>query len=177
MADSVTLRPATPADQPLLERWDREPHVREAGIEDWPWAEELVAAPWRESFIAQLAGEPFGFLQIMDPAGDPGQYWGNVGAGFGAIDLWIGDPQRLGQGYGSQMLKQALALSFARDGVQAVLLDPLASNVRAHRFYRRFGFRFVEERWFDEDRCCVFRLDRADWEAPDVTSGRFRTHP
>ncbi len=41
---------------------------------------------------------------------------------------------------------------------------PLAANVRAHRFYERLGFRFVERRRFGQDECLVYRLDRADYE-------------
>ncbi|MEM8830802.1 MAG: hypothetical protein AAGE96_15790 [Cyanobacteria bacterium P01_G01_bin.19] len=44
------------------------------------------------------------------------------------------------------------------------MVDPLASNIRAHRFYQRLGFRSVEQRWFDCDDCFVFRLERTDWK-------------
>ena len=47
--------------------------------------------------------------------------------------------------------------------MQAILFDPLASNTRAHRFYERLGFRFIEQRRFGEDDCFVYRLSRADW--------------
>lgn len=40
------------------------------------------------------------------------------------------------------------------------IIDPLATNVRAHRFYERLGFRFVERRRFSTDECFVYRLDR-----------------
>jgi hypothetical protein len=46
--------------------------------------------------------------------------------------------------------------------VTAILIDPLASNVRAHRFYERLGFRFVERRRFGDDDCVVYVLDRVD---------------
>jgi aminoglycoside 6'-N-acetyltransferase len=49
--------------------------------------------------------------------------------------------------------------------VTAVLIDPLASNTRAHVFYQRLGFRFVERRQFGLDDCFVYRLERADWAA------------
>lgn len=42
-----------------------------------------------------------------------------------------------------------------------MLIDPLASNERSHRFYERLGFRFVERRSFGEDDCFVYRLERA----------------
>jgi len=46
-----------------------------------------------------------------------------------------------------------------------VLLDPLASNTRAHRFYERLGFERVEERVFEGDDCVVYRLSRERWAA------------
>jgi aminoglycoside 6'-N-acetyltransferase len=44
--------------------------------------------------------------------------------------------------------------------VEAVVIDPRADNTRAHRFYERLGFRFVERRRFGEDDCFVYRLER-----------------
>jgi aminoglycoside 6'-N-acetyltransferase len=49
--------------------------------------------------------------------------------------------------------------------VTAVLIDPLAGNTRARRFYERQGFRFVGERTFGGDNCAVYRLERQDWRA------------
>ena len=57
-------------------------------------------------------------------------------------------------------MRLALARCFHDPIVEAVLIDPLANNIRAHRFYQRFGFEFVRERTFGQDRCYVFRLDR-----------------
>ena len=48
----------------------------------------------------------------------------------------------------------------------AILIDPLASNTAAHRFYERLGFRYVERRQFGEDDCIVYRLERG--EVPGV---------
>jgi aminoglycoside 6'-N-acetyltransferase len=58
------------------------------------------------------------------------------------------------------MMRQALARCFAPADVEAVLIDPLASNVDAIRFYRRMGFEFVEARDFGDDHCHVHRLSR-----------------
>jgi aminoglycoside 6'-N-acetyltransferase len=44
-----------------------------------------------------------------------------------------------------------------------VLVDPLESNARAHQFYERLGFVFVEQRDFGDDRCRVYRIDRSGW--------------
>ncbi len=66
-------------------------------------------------------------------------------------------------GYGTKMMQLALERCFTDPLVTAVLVEPLASNTRAHRFYERLGFHFVEQRWFGNDDCFVYRLNREDW--------------
>ncbi|WP_407676151.1 N-acetyltransferase [Planktothrix mougeotii] len=46
-----------------------------------------------------------------------------------------------------------------------MLVDPLANNTRAHRFYERLGFKFVESRRFGDDDCFVYCLNREDWQS------------
>jgi aminoglycoside 6'-N-acetyltransferase len=159
---AVRLRPAGPADRPLLERWDEAPHVLASDPnDDWQWAIELARSPaWREQLIAEVEGRPIGFVQIIDPAGEETRYWGEVPAGLRAIDLWIGEADDLGKGYGTRMMQLALERCFADAAVSAVLVDPLAANTRAHRFYERLGFHLVERRRFGADDCLVYRLER-----------------
>jgi aminoglycoside 6'-N-acetyltransferase len=47
--------------------------------------------------------------------------------------------------------------------VTAVLVDPLADNEKAIRFYQKCGFRPVGIRFFGPDRCLVHRLERQDY--------------
>ncbi|WP_375058274.1 GNAT family N-acetyltransferase [Zobellella sp. DQSA1] len=161
----IRLRPAGPADLVLLRRWDEAPQVQAADPnDDWQWETELHRRPdWREQLIAELDGRPIGFVQIIDPAREESRYWGEVPADLRAIDIWIGEPALLGRGHGGEMMRQALARCFAVPAVTAVLVDPLATNVRAHHFYQRFGFRPLERRRFGDDDCLVFRLARTDW--------------
>lgn len=158
----ITLRDATLADLPLLQRWDEEPHVVESDPnDDWHWETELAKTPaWREQLVAEVDGRAIGFVQIIDPAREESHYWGDCATDLAAIDIWIGEADALGQGYGSVIMQQAIDRCFADLRVRAILIDPLASNTRAIRFYERFGFRFVERRWFGADDCHVMRLDR-----------------
>jgi aminoglycoside 6'-N-acetyltransferase len=160
------LRPAAIGDLPLLRHWDKQPHVIAANPNnDWQWEIELRRSPdWREQLIAEIEGRPIGYIEIIDPARENDHYWGAVPAGLRAIDIWIGEATDLGKGYGTTMMHLALARSFADPSVEAVIIDPLASNTRAHHFYERMGFRFVERRRFGQDDCLVYRLDRADWK-------------
>lgn len=160
----MNLRSATPADLNLLRYWDEQPHVVASDPnDDWGWEVELDRDPeWREQLIAEIEGRPIGFVQIIDPAREDSHYWGDVPANLRAIDIWIGEEADLGKGYGTKMMQLALDRCFNDPLVTAVLVDPLASNTRAHRFYERFGFQFVERRRFGNDDCFVYRLNRSE---------------
>lgn len=162
MSGQIVLRPATMDDLALLRRWDEEPHVVESDPnDDWGWEVELARDPdWREQLVAEAGGRPVGFVQIIDPAREESRYWGDCPPGLRAIDIWIGEADALGRGYGTQMMRQAIARCFADAAVTAILIDPLLSNVRAIRFYERLGFRAVGPRRFGEDDCLVMRLER-----------------
>ncbi|MEZ5538211.1 MAG: GNAT family N-acetyltransferase [Thiolinea sp.] len=166
MAD-IVLRPATPDDLGLLRYWDEQPHVKAAigsDESDWQWESELQRSPeWREFLIAELSGRPIGFIQIIDPLLEDAHYWGEVEPNLRALDIWIGEPDALGKGYGTQMMQMAFGRCFSDPAVTAILIDPLASNKRALRFYERLGFKFVEERRFDEELCRVYQLRRETW--------------
>jgi aminoglycoside 6'-N-acetyltransferase len=152
-----------PADLATLRRWDRDPDVRSSLIDsDWHWETELQRQPsWREWLIAEVDGRPIGFIQIIDPEHEETKYWGCMNAGHRAIDIWIGEPEARSHGYGAQMMEKAIERSFADPSVHTILIDPLVSNTRSHRFYERLGFEFVVERTFGEDSCRVYKLTRA----------------
>ena len=165
---SITLRPAGINDLELLRHWDKQPHVIEGGVDgdEWQWETELPKTfAWREFLIAELDSRPIGFMQIIDPLLEESHYWGeSVEPNLRAIDIWIGERDELNKGYGTEMMRRALEKCFADEKVTAIIIDPLASNRDAHRFYERLGFKFVERRQFDDDDCFVYRLERADWE-------------
>lgn len=161
----LNLRPAISADLALLQHWDEQPHVIDSDPnDDWHWEIELDRNPdWREQLIAELEGRAIGFIQIIDPAREESHYWGEIADNLRAIDIWIGEATDLGKGYGTEMMQLAIARCFADSAVTAILIDPLASNTRAHRFYERLGFQFVEPRRFGKDDCFMYCLNRTDW--------------
>jgi aminoglycoside 6'-N-acetyltransferase len=183
--DTLTLRAAVLADAPLLEAWDREPHVIACTTDDpdatvafdgLVWTEELAAPiPHSEHLIAEVDGVPIGAMQIIDPALEPTHYWGEIEANLRAIDIWIGPPPALNRGFGTEMMRQAADRCFADPAVTAIVIDPLNSNVAAHRFYRRLGFEVVGRRMFGDDDCLVHRLSRDRWAPlPDRERSRRR---
>ena len=161
----ITLRPANERDIPLLKFWDQQPHVIASDPEEWDWEEDFrISDPAVQKFIAVGKGQDIGFLQIMDPRLERTHYWGEIGTGFMAIDIWIGEEGNLNKGYGTRMMSITIAKCFEDEQVHTILIDPLKSNTAAHRFYRRLGFHFVEERIFNEEEVCfVFKLNRHQW--------------
>jgi aminoglycoside 6'-N-acetyltransferase len=170
MAFNIHLRPATIADLPILEHWDEQPHnISSDPNDDWNWSEELLRFPdWREQLVAELDNRPIGFVQIIDPALEESHYWGDIPPNLRAIDIWLGEASDLGKGYGTIIMQLALDRCFQDPSVSAVLIDPLVSNIRAHRFYERLGFVFVERRIFGEDDCLVYRLERSYWLSKNI---------
>jgi aminoglycoside 6'-N-acetyltransferase len=165
----IRLRPATAADLPLLLHWDEQPHVRDVGGDrewnDWNWEEELGRdVPWRAFLIAELEARPIGCVQIIDCRQEESHYWGtDCPEHSWAIDIWIGEADCLGKGYAAQMMQLAFDRCFAHPLCQHILIDPLADNFAAHRFYESLGFKLLGPRSFGPDQSLVYQLTRADW--------------
>jgi aminoglycoside 6'-N-acetyltransferase len=169
----LTLRRATLSDVPVLERWDREPHViaattddtdAEKAFGDHDWSVEIPKqSEVSEFLIAELDGRPIGAMQIIDPHEEPTHYWGEVAPNLRAIDIWIGDAADHGKGHGETMMRLAFQRCFAVTAVTAVIIDPLASNTRAHKFYQRIGFAPLGRQMFGDDDCLVHQLSREAW--------------
>lgn len=161
----IALRPMRLDDVDIVERWDEDPDVAASGGDDdgYDWPVELARGelPWREFLVAEEDGRPVGFVQLIDAREEETHYWGHdVPDGAWAIDIWIGAPEDRGRGIGAEMMRLALARCFDDHGATEVLIDPLATNTAAIRFYERLGFEFVEERDFDGDHCRVYRSTR-----------------
>lgn len=165
--NEIILREANINDISILQYWDKQQHVIDCDPEDddWDWDIELNRDPvWRKQLVAELNGKPIGFLQIIDPAEEETHYWGEVNSNLRAIDIWIGEKHDLGKGYGTIMMKLAFNICFKNEKITAVVIDPLETNVKAHKFYERIGFKFVEKRKFDDSNCLIYQLTRLDWK-------------
>lgn len=113
--------------------------------------------------MATLDERPIGFVQIINPAQEESHYWGDIAEGYRAVDIWIGEAKDLGKGYGTVMMQLSLNKCFASPDVMSVLIDPLASNTRAIRFYERIGFAYLEDRVFGSSNCKVYSFSRENW--------------
>ena len=171
----IALRAATPADIVWLDLWDYDPGVIACSSDDpnatvafegVEWADELaMQSEHYQYFIGELDGRPIGAMNVCDPQLEETHYWGEMPPNLRAVDIWIGAAADRGKGHGAAMLGLALRRCFSDSRVTAVVIDPLASNERAHRFYRRLGFKPIGLRTFGEDDCLIHELTRHDWLA------------
>jgi len=165
----IKLRHATIEDLELVKYWDTKQHVIDCDPDDdeeWNWELELNRNPeWREQLVAELNGKPVGFIQIIDPFLEETHYWGEIEPNKKAIDIWIGEEINLNKGYGTIMMKLAIDRCLLNPSTNEILIDPLKSKIKAHRFYERLGFEFVEEKEFNDTACCIYTLKRNNFIA------------
>ena len=167
----IALRPMRIDDVRLVLGWDADPDVAAAlggpAAEWYDWPAELTRdVAWRELLIAEeVAGQDrraIGFVQLLDAAEEESHYWGGVEAGTWAIDIWLGSPADRGRGLGSRVMRAAIARAFDQHRAHTILIDPIATNVRAIAFYERLGFERIGPRELDGELCLVMRLRHRD---------------
>ena len=161
---SYGFRPFTADDLPLARRWLETPHCREW----WGGPDEEEAGlrddlndPRMDQWIATLDGRPFGYIQDYDPLAWGGHHFGFLPAGARGIDQFIGEPEMLGRGHGSAMVRLHTDALFAR-GAPAVGIDPDPANARAIRAYEKAGFVRVGEQDTEWGYCLLMTKHRPE---------------
>ena len=141
MPPDYVFRLMTRADLPLIGSWLALPHV----MEWWGDAEEQYALvsgdldePAMDQYIVSMAGRPFGYLQCYDLT-----EWNT---GFGpqppstrGIDLFIGEPDMIGRGHGSALIRRFVD-NRLQSGAPRIITDPDPANRRAVSAYAKAGF-------------------------------------
>ena len=97
-------------------------------------------------YLIELDGRPIGQLQSYRIDDHP-EYAAMVALGrpaFG-IDLFIGEPELIGEGHGPALIRAFLRnVAFPRYGVELCVIGPTRSNAAAIRAYEKAGFRFLK---------------------------------
>ncbi|MDI1446413.1 GNAT family N-acetyltransferase [Polyangium sp. 6x1] len=160
MPPPITFRALAEADLPLLHTWLSRPHVVEwweptptfddVRAEYLPCLADDATLPLDAPagvipYLACEDGEPFGFIQAYRVmAGQAEGWWPDETDPYAlGIDQLIGDPDRIGKGLGTRMIRAFLEFLFADPRVTKVQTDPDPTNARAVACYRKAGFRDV----------------------------------
>jgi aminoglycoside 6'-N-acetyltransferase len=131
------------ADLPSLRAWLVQPHVAQWLGDPDEWLDEITAnlgAEWVWHFRADLAGIPTGFVQCYDTSRAPRGSWSTQPRGTLGVGYFLGRPEVLGQGYGTQLLREFVATVTARWRPRRLVADPDLRNERSVRAARSCGF-------------------------------------
>jgi AacA4 family aminoglycoside N(6')-acetyltransferase len=149
----VTLRLMTEQDLPLLHEWLNRPHIVEWWGGAGPSLEEVhaqyslraLADAKVTAYIGMLGDTPFAYAQSYVALGAGDGWWEDeTDPGVRGIDQSIGDPELLGQGLGTRLVRALVDLIFSDPHVTKVQTDPAPNNPRAIRCYEKAGFRKVK---------------------------------
>ncbi len=138
MQPHYELRPVDVSDLPLLAKWSSRPHVARWFGGAGPDADELNdtrIAMW----IAMLGSQPFAYIHDYDVHAWSPHHFDFLPPGSRGIDMYIGDPELVGLGHGSRLLRQHSDVLMSR-GAPALGIDPHPDNHAAIRANEKAGF-------------------------------------
>lgn len=125
----------------MIEAWRKHPHVREWWGDDEPLTDAELARPLVRSWIVSLDQHPFAYIQDYSVHGwDFDHHFADLPKGARGIDLYLADPNMLGQGHGKRFIAQHMATLFA-EGAPVIATDPDPNNTHAVGLYVALGFR------------------------------------
>jgi aminoglycoside 6'-N-acetyltransferase len=158
-AAGLSFRPMAASDFPMMTGWLAQPHVK-AFYQPKPISLDEVAARYgprladdwpTRCHIALSEGRPFAYLQCYRNADWP-DWEREMGVTGGlSIDLYIGEPEFVGRGYGRAMLAGYVRdVAFARfPDARLCYIAHAVTNAPAIACSEAVGFRYLSA--FDED--------------------------
>lgn len=148
----LSFRPIEEADFPLLYQWVHTPHVKKWWYPDaLEW--DLFVEKYRKKlhsdsqwgFIVYCGIHPIGYIQYYD-ASKIADAFGNCDpVGTYGMDLYIGDLEFIGKGYGTQILREFMKKITEERSVTKFVIDPHAANRAAIKTYEKVGFKRLYE--------------------------------
>lgn len=142
---AMQLRPFTDKDIPLMEAWLKAPHVAKWFEHPKAWLEEIALRKTKYSFIAHFIAEedgyPVGFCQHYDFTRGGEDWNGNVpAAGSYSIDYLIGEPEYLGKGFGTAIVKLLTDEVKRNTNAARIIVKPESGNAASRNTLLSAGF-------------------------------------
>lgn len=165
----VSFRSLTAADLPLLHQWLGRPHVAEwwgpppslAEVET-AYGPLIGGESTTRAHVALGDGAPIGYIQSYVAMGVGDGWWlEERDPGVRGLDQFLGDPEQLGRGLGTAMVRAFVRHLFADPAVTRIQTDPSPRNRRAIRCYEKAGFHAVGEVDTPDGRALLMVRDRA----------------
>jgi len=164
--ESISFRPMTRDDLPLMTEWLGREHVRR-----WwrdartPEAVEAAYGPAIDGFeptrmfVIELDGRPAGSIQTYLASDHP--EWIGDEQGVAGVDLFIADDDLTGRGLGPRVLAEFMReIVFADPAVTSCAASPDLGNAASIRAFEKAGFTPVREIPGDHGPELLMRIER-----------------
>jgi RimJ/RimL family protein N-acetyltransferase len=155
-----TFRPIMASQQALVHEWLQQDYIREwihgAGLQNtltglakfiqYYEATQKIdrSSALTQHWIGYEGNHPFVYLLtsnvLKDEKSEYAKYRETDGSAI-TLDIFIGDPQYLGKGLATQVIKEFLMSQFS--DISEVFIDPEQRNERAVHVYQKVGFQIV----------------------------------
>ncbi len=143
MIREINFEPLKEKDLPMLLEWLLREHVKEWWDEGEDTIEKVRTAYAPEVGVSR-------YVMFVKYSPNEGRraagYFQHYKAGNDVvgIDLFIGEPDLINIGLGTEALKRFVLLISERESPAKIVLDPDPENLRAIRCYEKAGFRHYE---------------------------------
>jgi aminoglycoside 6'-N-acetyltransferase len=168
---TVSFRPLTAGDLPLLYDWLQQEHVRRWWTDRETYEEvvehylpSIEGSDPTDLYLIVLDDRRAGFIQSYRVSDYP-EYQELVAVedGVAGVDVLIGEPGLIGRGVGSEALHRFVRdVVFSDPGIHACVADPDAENHASLRVFEKAGFRVVRGFVDPEDQNRLHLLVRLD---------------
>lgn len=147
--DNLNFESVTDEHIDLLHTWLNTPHVSK--VWDGPQSIEAVRSKyrdkmksdWQHMYIVSTNGRPFGYIQSYRAARVGEGWWSDATETTVGIDQFVGEPDFLGKGLGTKMVKEFSDWLLQQSDVTTIITDPDPTNFRAISCYRKAGFKEI----------------------------------
>ncbi len=148
---------------PLLLKWINTDHVSRWWRDNRPWSLEDIIQKYTtyckgykktgdlakpiHAFIIEIQSQPVGFIQYYN-AHDFPREGGSLPPGLpkklAALDLFIGESEFIGKGFGLVVLNKFLK-DYVKPEFEACFVDPHHANTQAIHAYKKVGFERINQ--------------------------------
>ena len=150
----ISFKKFTLEDVPLYYEWAEKPHVKNVWFLEGYQPKEYILKKIEGNgieypFIILANDKPIGHIQYWDIfardqiEAETNDYFTGEPEGTFGIDIFIGEENYLGKGYGTKAMLKFTELLFERYNAKKIVIDPSSINKQAIRSYEKAGFQFV----------------------------------
>lgn len=149
MQNIISFKSFSTSDIKQIYDWTQQPHVKKwwQDPEDWlefkQKFEDKLQSPYRACFIIYIENKAVGYIQTYQANKFP--EWTNQPDGTYGMDLFIGDPEFIGKGYGTQIVAKFVEELFKLPEIKRIIINPDVNNIAAVRAYEKAGFKKLYE--------------------------------